>query len=284
MAMVLAAAFASPGAAGSLTLAGLVDGEDGHVIDLDGRLPLTDNWSVGAGFGQGESNLEGERFSANSLRFSTDLQIGGVFLSADAERWKDAGQLRSTTLRAELGWMSDSGFAVSALVADRAVDIHYTATILGQTRELEVDLDGTGFGADVSYLGEQWSLGARYVDYEYGNNVERVRAIRDAADTGRFPRLQLLIASVATRAAGTPEREIAVIVSRQFTRHYVSGDWQTQRDAITGDDTQSFGLTLGLALKPRFVLDLLAGISDSDSAGSVPWGGLALTLRSAPSQ
>lgn len=281
---LLAAVMAPAAGAASLTVAGLVDGEEGHVLDLDGRLVLTDHWAVGAGAGHGESSLEGDKFSASSLRLSTDLQFGGLFVSADAERWKDSGQLRSTTLRGEIGWMSASGIAFSALIADRRLDIDYTATILGQTREFQVDLDGTGFGGDLSYLGETWSAGLRYLAYDYGRNVERVRNIRDAAETGRFPRLQRLIASVATRAAGAPDREIALIVARQFPRHYVSSDWQMLRDAVSGDETHTFGLTFGVELGERFVLDTLAGLSDSDSTGSVPWGGLALTLRAAAPQ
>jgi hypothetical protein len=281
-AILLAAVLAPQASAASFTLSGLLDGEDGRVLDLDARVPVTDNWSVGGGFGHGESSLGTEKFSASSLRLSTDLQFGGLFVSADAERWKDSGQLRSTMLRGEAGWMSESGFAISALVADRNLDIGYTATILGQTREFQANLDGTGFGGDLSYLGEKWSVGLRFTAYDYGRNVDRVRNIRDAAETGRFPRLQRLIASVATRAAGAPDREIAAIVSRQFPRHYVSSDWQMQRDAVTGDETHSLGVTLGFELGEHFVLDTMAGISDSDRTGSVGWGGIALTLRTSP--
>jgi hypothetical protein len=279
--LLIGALFASPGLAASLTLAGLVDDENGHVLDLDARLPLTANWAMGAGAGKGESSLEGADFSATSLRLSTDLQFGGLFLSADAERWKDSGQLRTTTWRGEIGWMAESGLAISALLADRRLDITYTATILGQTREFAVDLDGTGFGGDLSFIGELWSAGARYMEYDYGRNVERVRAIRSAAETGRFPRLQRLIAAVGMRAAGAPDQEFAVILARQFARHYLSGDWQMQRDAITAEKTHSFGLTVGVELGEHFVLDTLVGLSHSDATGSVPWGGLALTLRTA---
>jgi hypothetical protein len=281
--LLLAAAIAPAGHCASLTLAGLIDGENGQVIDLDGRLGLTDNWALGAGAGHGESSLEGERFSASSLRLSTDVHFGGLFVSADAERWKDSDQLRSTTLRAEIGWMSASGVAISALVADRRLEIDYTATILGETRELQVDLDGTGLGADLSFLGEKWSTSLRFMEYDYDRTVARVRNILDAAETARFPRLQALIATVATRAAGAPDRELALIVARQFTRHYLSGDWQMQRDAVTRAETHTFGITFGVELNQHFVLDTLAGVSNSDTAGSVPWGGLALTWRTASS-
>lgn len=270
--------------ASSVTVAGLLDGEDGRSIDLDGSLSLTDSWTIAAGAGRGESRLDGERFEASSLRAGTDVLLGRFFAGAGVERWKDSGQLRSTILRGELGWLDDSGFAASLLVVDRSLDISYTATILGVTRGFDVSLDGTGLGADLSWFGAAWSAGARFLDYDYGRNVDRARAIRQAAATQRFPRLQRLLASVATRAASAPDRELGLHVSRQHARGYVAADWQLQRDAITGEENHSGGLTVGMHLGPRFVLDAMAGLSDGGSAGSVPWGGLALTFRSAPAR
>src|SRR5688572_1806112 len=79
---VLAAAMAGPGFGASLTLSGLVDGDDGKALDLDGSLPLTDAWLVGAGIGRSKSSLEGNEFTATSLRASTDVQIGSGFANA----------------------------------------------------------------------------------------------------------------------------------------------------------------------------------------------------------
>lgn len=280
-ALFLAAALSTPGLAASLTIAGMVDGDDGTAVDLDGSLSVTDSWVIGAGVGQGDSSLEGEKFSATSLRARTDVQLGSVFANAGAERWKDSGQLRATTLRAGLGWMAESGLAVSALVADRSLDITYTATLLGTTREIGIGLDGTGVGGEVAWFGARWSVGARYLGYDYGRNVDRIRAIREAAGTGRFPRLQRLVASVATRAAGAPDREVALLVMRQFGRINLSGDWQEQRDAVTRERIHSLGATLGVELSRRFVLDTMAGYTKGGTAGTVPWAGIAFTLRTA---
>lgn len=279
--LLLAAALSAPGLAASVTVAGQVDGDDGTALDLDGALPVTDNWIIGAGVGQGDSSLEGEKFSATSLRARTDLQLGNVFANAGVERWKDSGQLKATTVRAGLGWMAESGLAVSALVADRSLDLTYTATVLGTTREFDIGLDGTGFGGELAWFGAGWSVGARLLDYDYGRKVDRIRAIRASADTGRFPRLQRLVASVATRAAGAPDQELALLVMRQLGRFSLAGDWQQQRDAVTRDRLHSLGVTLGVELSQRLVLDAMAGCSTGGTAGTVPWAGLALTLRSA---
>jgi hypothetical protein len=277
--IVASAAMVLPCAASSLSVAGLIDGEDGRSVDLDGRVDLTEQWSLGAGFGYGESDLGDQHFSARSLRASTDLQLGAFFVGASADRWHDSGQLRATTLRGELGWMSDSGLAVSALVTDRNLDITYIATLEDQTtREFDIAFRGTGYGAGLSYFGDLWNAGIRFLDYTYGNNVARLQAVLSSAGTERFPRLQRLTESVATRAAGTPDRELTLVLGRQFARSHLSADWHWRRDALTGEKTTSAGLTLGLELGRQLLLDTMLGISDGGAAGSVPWGGLALTI------
>jgi hypothetical protein len=279
--LLFAAAIASAANASSLRLSGLIDGDEGHAVDVDAMLALTGQWSVGAGAGRSHSAPDAEGLSATSLRISTDLQVGGVFANAAAEQWKDSGELRATTLRGSLGWMSDAGFAVSALVADRDLDITYTATVQGVTRELQIDIDATGLGAELSWFGTRWSAGASFMRYDYGRNVDRIRAILDAAATERFPRLQRLATSVAARAAGAPDREISLLLAREFPRGYVSADWLWQRDAVMREKANMLAATLGWYVGPRWRLDTTAGVSRSDSSGSVPFGGLSITLRSA---
>src|SRR5688500_3499038 len=126
------ALLATPGAAASLTFSALLD-EDGSALDLDGSLPLTDAWLVGVGAGRSDLAFDGEEFRASSLRASTDVQVGGLFANAAVERWRDSGQLESTTLRAGLGWMAPSGLTLSALAVDRGLDIEYTVTVDGET-------------------------------------------------------------------------------------------------------------------------------------------------------
>ncbi|MDQ2639590.1 MAG: hypothetical protein M3Y79_03275 [Pseudomonadota bacterium] len=279
-ATILAAVVSVPAGAATLSLAGLVDGDGGNILDVDGSIPLTENWIIGAGAGRGDSSVEGERFSGTSLRARADVQLGSLFANADVERWKDSGQLRATTWRAGLGWLGESGLAASLLVVDRRLDITYTVMQAESTRERQIRLEGNGFGAELGWFGESWTAGARYVDYDYGRNVARIRAARDAAATRRFPRLQQLIASIATRAAGAPDREMSLFVDRSMGRLHLGADWQQQRDAVTRDVIDSAGITLGMEFADRFSVDVMAGGSRDDAAGTVPWGGVALTLRS----
>lgn len=277
----VAASMALPVQAGSLTLAGLMDDEDGTSIDLSGRFAVTEAWSLGAGVGRSDSGRDGQALSGSNISASTDIAVGAFFAHASADRWKDSGQLRSTALRGELGWMSASGLSLAALVTDRAMCITYATTVLGQERERQMDLDGTGLGAELAYFGEPWTAGVRFLDYDYGPGVARVRAVLDSTDTRRFPRLQRLIGSVATRAIGVPERELALTLGRQFARHALTLDGQQQRDVLTGEKTYSLGLTLGWETSAHWHLDASAGATDGDVTGTVSWIGLALTVAGA---
>ncbi|MET0280394.1 MAG: hypothetical protein ABW278_04620 [Steroidobacteraceae bacterium] len=281
-AFLVAAVMAWPAGAASLTVAGLVDGDHGRSVDLDGHAAITRSWSVGAGIGDGEASLEGDDFSGNSLRASTDVQLGALFINASGERWRDSGQLRSLALRGELGWMQDSGFAFSALVADRSLEVTYSANVRGQLRQRDIRLDGMGLGAGLAWFGDAWTASLRYVGFSYGQDVARMRAAIAAADTVRFPRVGELLGSMATRAASAADREVGITLARQFAHVSLGGDLQVERDALTGADTRSLGVTLGLAFGRRVGLDTTVGLTDGGASTSEPWASVAVTLRTAP--
>jgi hypothetical protein len=279
----LGALLAGPAWGNSLTVSGLFDGEEGRSTALRGRYAPVEALTLGASVGQSRSRLGGsdEEFSGSTIGAAADLNIGAFFIGASADRWKDSGQLRSTTWHGELGWMSDAGFALAGLVTHRAMRVTYASTVLGVTRERQIDFKGTGFGADLSYYGEAWTAGVGFLTYDYGQNVERVREVLEAGSTERFPRLQQLIGSVATRAAGAPDRELSLALGRQFAHLSLLASAQWQRDALTGEKSRSAGLTLGLTPTKHFGVDLSAGASKGDETDTIGWVGLALTLRSA---
>ncbi len=279
IAMAALAVFATPAEAVSVTLAGLIDQQDGRSYDLDGRAALTDSWSVGAGIGRNESIVNGADFAGTSLRLSTDLAVGGFSASASLQRWNDAGQVRSTAVLGQLGWSAENGLTASVLLDDRSLTLEYSATIAGQQRVRQVDFDGAGLGGELTWFGDRWNLGLRYIDYSYGRSMDRVRAALNAPDTGRFPRLQLLIESVATRAVGAPDRQFSATLGRQFARASLQGDWNLQRDALSGDEINSYSLTHGYEFSDRLQIDTTLGVSAGGFAGTVAFAGLALTLR-----
>lgn len=278
---VLSCATATAGAA-SVTVAGLADSEDGFSYGVDALFSPTAAWSVGAGAGRQESSVGGASFSGTSLRGSTEFTFGAFSAGLSLQHWKDSNQLKSTTVRGQLGWMSANGLSLSALFDARSMEVQYTATVLGLPQDSRIDFDGFGVGADVSWFGAEWNLGARFIEYDYGRSVDRVRAVIEATSTQRFPRLESLLGTIVTRASGAPDRQLAATAGRQFSSSSLQGDWTMQRDALTGDRINSFALTHGYRFTEALRLDTTAGHSDNDAGDSAFFGGLALTWRKAP--
>jgi hypothetical protein len=270
--------------AASVTVSTLADTQDGLSYGVSGVFSPTDRWSIGAGVEQSETNVGGADFSGTALRLSTDVVVGAFTAAVSARRWEDSSQVKSTTVLAELGWMAENGLSLTALFDDRNMTVEYTTTVLGVTRPAHIDFKGTGFGADISWFGAEWSLGARYLDYSYGHSVERVRAAMESASTERFPSVDSLLDSIVTRAAGAPDRQFAATLGRRFEQSSLQGDWVVQRDALTHDKVKNLSATWGYQISTRLWLDTTAGFSDVSGDESLLFGGLAMTLRQVPAE
>jgi hypothetical protein len=106
--------------------------------------------------------------------------------------------------------------------------------------------------------------------------------VSDLLNLGLFPRLQQLVASPLSLVAGAPDRELTVTVGRQFLRASLRADWLLQRDALTRDEVSVTSMTFGYRFSERFGIDATAGVASGGVGGRVSYGGLSLTLRSAP--
>jgi hypothetical protein len=269
--------------AASVTLSTLGDTEDGLSYGVSGHFSPTEHWSVGAGIEQSQTSIGGADFSGTALRMSTDVSLGGFMASASVRRWKDSSQVKSTTSLAELGWMTESGWSLSVLADDRNVTVQYTTTVLGETRPAAIEFNGTGYGADISFYGDGWILAARYLEYDYGRSVTRVRAAIESTSTERFPRVDSLLGSIVTRASGAPDQQFLATVGRTFGNSSLQVDWTLQRDALTQDKVKSVSGTWGYGVTAGLWLDTTAGVSDVAGGDSLIFGGLALTWRQASS-
>lgn len=280
--LLLAAMFVAPAWADSLSVGALADSEQGRSFDLNARYSPFRELTLGASIGHSEARPDdADGFSGTSFGVSMGLDYDAFFADASVDRWKDAGQLRSTVVRGELGWLSLDGVSLSALLVHRDMRVTYTTMLAG---ERNIDFEGTGFGGDLTWYGKVWITGVRFIGYEYGNSVDRVRSVIDAGSTDRFPRLQNLVGSVATRADSAPDREASFTFGRQFartSRTLLTADLAWQRDALTGDATRSGGLTLSLSPRSHLGIDLTAGASKTEGAGTVGYAGVWFTLTRA---
>jgi hypothetical protein len=136
-------------------------------------------------------------------------------------------------------------------------------------------------GITAENLAEKHGITREQQDEFAVESQRRAAAAIDAGNTDRFPRVQDLVGSVATRAASTPDRELSFVLGRQFartSRTSLTADLQWQRDALTGDETRGGGLTLSLTPRNHLGINISAGASKTDGAGTVGWGGIRFTL------
>jgi hypothetical protein len=267
-------------AEGSLTLSGLFDSDQGRSLDADARWAPLPAWSLGVGVGKGKSGLEGSDLSGTSLRASTDLYLGGFDAGVSMQRWKDSSDLDTRSVRGQAGWTFDSGIGLHALLDDRSLDITYTRQpLVGAARQSKVRFDGTGYGAELSFFGARANAAVHFIDYGYGRSMTRVRGVLAATDTTQFPRLQALVASMATRAAGAPDREIGLSLGREFSRSSLQGQWLLQRDALSGENTNSLSLIHSYRISKHLEMDTTLGLSDGAADGTLAFGGLSFRIR-----
>lgn len=265
---------------GSLSLSSLFDSDHGRSLDVDARWSPVESWSLGAGVGKGATGRAGPDLSGDSLRASTDVYLGKFDAGVSLQRWKDSGEVKSRSLRAQVGMTFDNGLGAHLLFDDRSLDVVYSRQgALGQMREATVAFDGAGFGGELSFTGERMSVAANFISQSYGRSLSRVRSAIAATDTTRFPRLQLLAASLVTRAAGATDREIGVTLGRQFTRSSLQAQWLLLRDALTGDATHSLSLVHSHPFARHLEIDTTLGLSHGAADGTLAFGGLAFRIR-----
>lgn len=170
---VVAAGWAVPAQAASVTVGTLFDTEQGTAWRASGSAAPRHNWLIGGGAGRHQMRFNGEDYSGTSLAASTRVSLGGMFAGAGVQRWKDSGELESLALHGELGWTSQHGITLSALFTDRSLRAPFTTTGLdGESLAHESRSDGQGFGAALAWTGRGWHIGARFLDYRYRHRYQ----------------------------------------------------------------------------------------------------------------
>jgi hypothetical protein len=264
----------------SLTIDAIADSDSGSGFDADFYFAPNEHWGIGAGAGKSDAQTGGTSFSGHTLRLNTDLTLGPVNISLGTQQWQDTTHLNSRSTLGQVSWMADNGLSLAALIDDRNLEIKYQRRLLQNQRlPAQVTIAGTGFGGDLGYFGANWSSGIRYMAYNYGSSLDRVRAIALLPTTTEFPVIQALANSVLSRAAGMPDSEITVHAGRTFKHSSLSGEWLWQRDAITQSDINTVALRHERKFTPHLELSTTLGFSRGGSQDTVGFGELALTIR-----
>jgi hypothetical protein len=270
---VLAAGF-------SVTASAYADDAQGTSYDLSAVLRPTPSWWLGAGLGASDTNLPSYDFSGRTWRASAGWQGDRLGLRLGTRQWQDSADLdsRSSDLEASYGFAS--GFTVTAILQDRALEVGYTVTgLAGRILPFTADFSGRGYGTDLSWGNEAWFLSIRGVAVDYGEELERVRRAAAAPLVGTLPRVASLVDSMLTNSFATTDRELGATVDRGFGRAGLRLDLTRSRDALTGASTGGASLSYRYALSPLFEVEGTVGASDGDGYDTSMFGGLSLTVR-----
>lgn len=281
--VALALAAALPGqalAAGNFnaSLATFVDDEDGQSVDLDLYWDANRWVSLAAGAGSTDSASSLADLNGRSLRAAIDVHGEAFGARLGWRNWQDGDEFESDVLNGEVYWRH-AGFKLGLIGEQRDIDIGYSITLANRVIERTLSFSGTGIGAEASWYGDAWGAYARSVVYDYDAALDRAIAASQQPNLTRFPRIQGLVASLLTRTAGAIDSDHSIGVERSFKRSGLRLDFARSRDAISEQDSTSASIAYRYTLTPRFDIEGTIGLTDTESADSVSFAGLTLSLR-----
>jgi hypothetical protein len=273
-----ASAFARGGALFDVTLAAFADEASGSDFSLDARLVPSAWWTLSAGVGRSESSDNFADLGGTALRAAADLHGENLGLSISYNGWDDGDSFESRTLGARV-YYRQGGFQGGLIVEERNIDVSYSFSVLGRAISTSQDFGGEGFGATLSYYGDQWGGYLRGVSYSYDENLSRLLTAVGQPNVTRFPRIAALSASLLTRAAGVLQSDVSAGIDRAFVRSGLRLDASFAKDAITGADSTGASVSYRYRISSRVEIEGTLGVTDTDGFDSLTYGGVALSLR-----
>lgn len=261
-----------------VAIGALVDDQSSRNFDLDATFDPNEHWTLSAGFGQSDSSSDLSDLTGTSFRAGFDAHGERFGFGASFEQWEDSGSFTSQTLHARAS-LRAGDFEFGLVGADRSFDVDYTITLPNRSVDRTFSVDGTGFGADLSYDTERWGLYASAVFYDYGDRFDQLVTLAQSGQVTRFPRVTALVGSLLTQAQGPLDHELGAGVSHQFQRTSLSLDWTGIEDAISGATGDSVSATFGWTATPRMSLEFTAGVSSVQGFEDTTFGGVAFLLR-----
>ena len=139
--------------------------------------------------------------------------------------------------------------------------------------------ESTGLGAGLSWHGDAWGGYVEGLTYDFDQRFDAVVAASQSPDLARFPRLRALVGSVVTMTQGALEHELSAGIERLFSRSALRLDGVHVKDAIDGLRGSSVSGSWRYAFTRAVDVEVTLGMSDSESLGSLAFGGLTLLLH-----
>ncbi|MEZ5498045.1 MAG: hypothetical protein R3E77_01310 [Steroidobacteraceae bacterium] len=279
---VLAASLLLPGGAVagsfSATVASLVDASGSYGADVDVLFRPNQHVSMSAGAGHTTSSADFADLHGRALRAALDLHNDRLGARVGIRSWSDSSDYQTRTAAAEI-YFRAGAFEFGLRGEDQHSDVAFSLTLANTLIERRLAVDGTGIGANITYIGGNWAAIASYTSYDFGRTVDRLQQALSAPQVDSRPRLAALIGSLLTDLSATVDRRYSLTLDRSFIRSGLRFDIGGVEDALDGSQAQSASVSWRYAMTPRWEVELTGGMSDGDNLDGVGFAGVALTLR-----
>ena len=254
------------------------DDNGASTADADIGWSPTDRFGVSFSAGHAKGSDESGDFSSTTLFAGIDWQIAkrfGVALAYDA--WDDSGAYEKRTTHGTV-YIGNDRARVGLLA--QSVTSTTTAELALLRREVQIDFDGQGYGAELELNGEHAGFYASYVSYDYDDSVDRLIAFLANPNLSQRPRLEALAGSGLTAAAALLDHSANVGANVYVRNCRLGVSYTLLRDLVSDSDSSSVRGEIEWPFAARWAARLTAGVNDSDVENSALFGGVRILYRS----
>jgi hypothetical protein len=278
---LLAATYASHAAAApswNASVGAEGDNNGASVGDADIGWSPTDRFGVSFSAGHAKGSDESGNFSSTTLFAGADWQIAklfGVGLAYDS--WDDSNAYEKRTAHGTV-YIGNERARVGLLA--QSVTSTTTAQLALLRREVTIDFDGKGYGAELELNGERAGFYASYVSYDYDDNVNRLLTFLANPNLSQRPRLEALAGSGLTAAAALLDYSANVGANFYVRDSRIGVSYSLLRDLVSDSDSKSLRGEFEWPFADHWAARLTAGVNDSDIEDSAVLGGVRILYRS----
>lgn len=285
-----------------LSAGGEVDDEDGYRLDGGVAWLPSEVTSVSARFSRANSAADLSDFSASLASLGFDRAFGPVGITGDLRWWGDPDVVESWTIGGSFyfsseGWraalqgeLRESEFAPFDFNTVIPVRTAQGLVLVPVSGTADCGVDDTAIGLSLGHTGKAWSfaLGARGYDYS-GSDCD-MRNLVLPPQIGQLPPISReIFRRIAARVLDTAARLIGTQLTREngFLEYSVNAglsysvaEWTWgleyfhDREEFVGFESDTLIGSVTLPVADRFDLELRAGATDTDVAGTVGFAGL----------
>ena len=253
------------------------DQEGGYALDADFSLAPTERLTfyAGAGHSQGSEatgDLTGSLYNAG---LSWHGRRSGISFNYDA--FDDSSNYQAGTLGAR-AWVATGDFEFALLGRRRDLAVGLVLELPLRTLRRELDFSATGFGLEVGFTRDDFSVYVMGLQYDYDESFDDFLDLIDSPLLDRRPRIEALVGTFITQTQGAVDRIAGAGCEFASGRHSVGLDISHVHDAVLDSGSTSLAVSYRRAQSARVDWGVTARLVDSDAFGDIGFLGVEIGL------